>query len=816
MLSTSWIFICSFARTGHTSPSAELHDNVPHRVWSPHTLTIPCQGGPHGRVAIVGAGVAGLAAAQSLYRAGCEVIVFEAYSEPGGRASRRVQQGAFSGEEFGAQWIHGGEDNLPLAEVLRFFNLSQLWVGGDSAFQGSRERLRVFDNGKELSKETKELGFKLYSSFHDPLIDQVERLVWLNADVSLETAWDAVLSNTTLNETELALLLWQRRTVVGQSIGADLERTGARLSMLGGYTTFAPVESHRTQRSGDTVVAGGYGRLVDKLASDLDLRLRMPVQMIEHSEAGVIIHTPSETFPAAAAIVAVSSGAMQAGAIVFNPALPLKKTEAFGKLRMAEVTKIFLRFSEESFPVRGDAYLISRLVPRSVTDAIVTYCVSDSPPTLVCFATGAAAARAETLAAQGALALRERVLVELREMFPSLQDSALQAVDVASFNSDPFVRGAWVYPAVGASSLDLESVAEPVGRLLFAGDAACRLLYGTVHGAMVSGASAAFQLLPVALRTQELVQSWPLLSDDIRRLCEQTPRAALRRPPVTEYDKEDEERSKSPICTDAGVGRGTCAVTEASMSSSGVARLSRARRLQEGWTLLHVIPSLLQDWHSMAPFTRELWQQLGWNHEAWDLGLPMPPCVECPWNELSNVGKLAASSLGFTEELWESVKDWSMLVSVRITPSIRFAWDFLEDAERIAWEALGWSRAVWDEGIADAKTRNRTWASLSEPQRQAAQSLGYVKSSWDGRVQSDPNSDSLCQVLTQLLPWEDLPETARSAWQLLGYGKRTWNNRHGDEQMPGSNEATWKNLRPDQRLAAQRLGYTADLWDDDD
>ena len=70
-------------------------------------------------VIVVGAGIAGLAAAARLFEAGYEeVVVLEASSRIGGR----IHSVNFNGNEIelGAQWIHGEEDNqlYDIAEAM--------------------------------------------------------------------------------------------------------------------------------------------------------------------------------------------------------------------------------------------------------------------------------------------------------------------------------------------------------------------------------------------------------------------------------------------------------------------------------------------------------------------------------------------------------------------------------------------------------------------------------------------------------------------------------------------------------------------------
>src|SRR3954463_4463210 len=79
-----------------------------------------------GRVAVVGAGLAGLAAAEALLRAGREVVALEARDRVGGRVwSRRLDNGATV--EMGAEFILPG--NTVLEETAARLGLS-LWQKG--------------------------------------------------------------------------------------------------------------------------------------------------------------------------------------------------------------------------------------------------------------------------------------------------------------------------------------------------------------------------------------------------------------------------------------------------------------------------------------------------------------------------------------------------------------------------------------------------------------------------------------------------------------------------------------------------------------
>ena len=67
------------------------------------------------RIIVVGAGLAGLAAARALVTRGYEVVVLEARQRAGGRAYTQYCV------DLGAHWINGTEGN-PLTDLARQFN----------------------------------------------------------------------------------------------------------------------------------------------------------------------------------------------------------------------------------------------------------------------------------------------------------------------------------------------------------------------------------------------------------------------------------------------------------------------------------------------------------------------------------------------------------------------------------------------------------------------------------------------------------------------------------------------------------------------
>ena len=73
------------------------------------------------------------------------------------------------------------------------------------------------------------------------------------------------------------------------------------------------------------------------------------------------------------------------------------------------------------------------------------------------------------------------------------------ATKITRWGSDEFSCGSYSVVRPGATAREFDALAEPVGRLYFAGEATIRKHQGTVHGAYLSGVHAANQIMQAKL-----------------------------------------------------------------------------------------------------------------------------------------------------------------------------------------------------------------------------------------------------------------------------------------------------------------------------
>ncbi|MEV6303452.1 FAD-dependent oxidoreductase [Actinoplanes sp. NPDC051861] len=266
----------------------------------------------HARVAVIGAGMAGLAAARELTARGVDTCVWEARDRPGGRTAS-VDVGGF-GFDLGANWLQQYDDNA-LARLASAIGLRVVATDfNDPLVLGSPQPPEGLD--RELRSR---LGAAPAGATVADVIDD-----WVR-DVDPDTA-----------------------AAIGRLADAEIVMdSGVPLSWLSARHGFEPGVGE-----GDRWIVGGYQLLVRHLADGLDIRLGRPVRHIEVTADGVHLH--GETVDAV--IVTAPVPVLAAGVISFTPPLPAAHRDALGRLGAGRVEKVVLRFEHRFWPVHGSGY----------------------------------------------------------------------------------------------------------------------------------------------------------------------------------------------------------------------------------------------------------------------------------------------------------------------------------------------------------------------------------------------------------------------------------------------------------------------------
>jgi monoamine oxidase len=398
-------------------------------------------------VIVIGAGAAGLAAADELARAGRSVIVLEARERVGGRCWTRRMAGLGIPVELGAEFIHGKPDvTLELLEEARIRAVDSVHEQRYLA----NGRLRRVDAFAEAQKAVR------------------------GARIERDVSFQAFLARRRWPEKTARFA----RMMVEGFDAADPRRVSAR-SIIEEWDGGSFGESQPRP-------AGGYGALCDWLAEDLvrrgvRLRLGTAVSSIAWKRGSVTCRGEGFVAKAAKAIVTLPLGVLQSGPLRFA-----QKRAALTKLASGPVIRVALRFDTAFWEKRAPGVAFFH-APQAPFPTFWTP-LPMRAPLLTAWAGGPKAAR---LARSSPAKLVQAALASVEAVFGTAGD--LAAACVQDWQADPFSRGGYSYVLVGGEGAREELAAPLDDSVYFAGEATDTEEAGTVAGALRSGIRAARQ-----------------------------------------------------------------------------------------------------------------------------------------------------------------------------------------------------------------------------------------------------------------------------------------------------------------------------------
>ena len=424
---------------------------------------------PGGRavdVVVVGAGIAGLAAARVVTGAGLSCVVLEARDRVGGRIWTSTEWPDLP-VDLGASWIHGTEGNPIYAEATR--------LGLTTA---------VFDVGSYNGAGTVE-----YYSPDGGRLDGDEALIERVIGVLERDAERAGSGGTSLRSAIDGL-----PPALAQLAGTPV--VAAALSDYAGDYGATPQElALSALAEGDSfdgaqrVFPGGYGQLTQRLSDGLPVRLNTAVTAVSLREPDhIIVETTGGRWRAAKVIVTATLGVLKSSAIQFDPPLPEAQSTAIQRLGFGRFEKLVLRF-DRVFWDDVDQIQISADPGAPFSGWYNLSRVSGAPALMAINGGAAAVAVGEmTVAQQSAMAAEALAGIYPGRFRPPV------AAQISRWWADEFSRGSYSFTAVGSGEEDRVALAEPVDdRLWLAGEAQHPTLHSTVHGAWLSGRQAGEQ-----------------------------------------------------------------------------------------------------------------------------------------------------------------------------------------------------------------------------------------------------------------------------------------------------------------------------------
>lgn len=425
------------------------------------SLKVDGGGGREADVLVIGAGIAGLRAAEVLTAAGKTVIVLEGRDRTGGRIWTDRSWGVPL--DLGASWIHGVTGN-PIAARAQAAGIRTVAADYSEALYDPRG-IRQPD-GAVQTIEHRVNALATAGRANSP-----------DSDEPLRAALDRALTGAHPSDVKRLEYEMGITSVFEHEYAADTSELSAN-----------HFDDGAKESGGDVLFPGGYDQIVSLLQQGRDIRTGAAVLRIDSSSSGVATTTAQGVFQARAAIVTVPLGVLKAGSITFGTPLSPAKTAAIQRLGMGALSKTYLRFPQSFWPT--DVDLMDRIPPAAARAQWVenlNVAKFHPVPALLMFNAGAFARSVEALSNADAIA---SAALALRSMFGAATMNPVASLR-SQWTRDPFSLGAYSFLAVGATLADRDALAAREGAVFFAGEACSRDHAATVHGAYTSGEAAA-------------------------------------------------------------------------------------------------------------------------------------------------------------------------------------------------------------------------------------------------------------------------------------------------------------------------------------
>ncbi len=451
-------------------------------------------------VIIIGAGIAGLAAARELCNLGAKVCLLEARPQLGVAQERNLE----------AMYVHGqGSDSHANPVPNPVYALIKHYGIVPKTPDINKSDLRD-TRGEPRSLPKLETELKEYFSAAVFEIQEARNTHYQNPP----SVADVLMYHESNIPKRDSPAFWARKLVTTSII----HHTDAKLSEL----SIIDLQHDRMLQGEDVLIIGGYTQLAESLyhesleTQNLSSYFNSVVKKINHDpkESHVSVETSKGiTYNAKAVLCALPFNILKQNQVLFHPALSKRKRDAIQHFKVGHQNTVLLRFKKRFWP--ADAHYLFPNDPDVDTwpeylnlNHFITETNSKNTskntsgnisenkkeyPALLVFLYGENANFANKTEEE----ILKMVIMPLKKAYKDAEDFELIEYAISHWDSDKYSQGHNVYCSTGCSSEHIDALnADETGGLFFAGGFK-RIKQGmqaTVEGAYDSGVEAALEI----------------------------------------------------------------------------------------------------------------------------------------------------------------------------------------------------------------------------------------------------------------------------------------------------------------------------------
>ncbi len=442
-------------------------------------------------VNIIGAGMAGLAAAYDLHRAGWQVTLLEARNRVGGRV--HTMRGFSNGlvAEAGGEFID--KHHTRMLAFAKEFKLSLAEVG---SWQGQTDDWGAYEGKAGQSNNINVWGFDLGNEFDNMWVALAELAKQVPDPANPESAPNAkeLDKRSSADWINVQAAHPLARLAFADHIRSEYTCEPEHFSLLDLARNAALYYSAPNFHKPNYRIIGGNDQIPRAISSLLpDVRLDAEVTSINNQPDEVsVTYKKGDSFHTISSAFAILATPLTTARLIeFNPPLPSAHQRMVNEISYGAVTKVMIEYRKRFWKDKGwNGRLSTDQHIVQTWDA--TSHLEGENGIITAYTGGAPGVKLSALSDEERTKL---VISVIDKIFPGSSDLIENTATIAWIN-EPFTRCSYMALAPGQVTAHWQTLTAPAGRLFFAGEHAT-IYQGFMEGAVESGQRIAKNIMEI-------------------------------------------------------------------------------------------------------------------------------------------------------------------------------------------------------------------------------------------------------------------------------------------------------------------------------